>query len=188
VVWGALCFVGDFFWVGFYSFRWVQECIITRKAYVHAIDIPCLIASKSPSRPNASPPIAHPRRRTRGPSRRSTSTRLPLHDMTKPPILRAHTGSKQSSDKAWGNDVILATAKRRPDPREEVVQVRSEQARKLCGRRVRAVDDEGHEEQGKGQEFGVEVDDEEVDLARGVVLGEGVGVGEGEGGEEGVAV
>lgn len=108
--------------------------------------------------------------------------------MSKAPILRAHTRVKKPLDKARGNDVILAAAKRRPNPREEVVQVRGEQARKLRGRRVRAVDDEGHEEQGKRQKFGVEVDDEEVDLAGGVVLGEGVGVGECEGREEGVAV
>jgi stress response protein YsnF len=60
--------------------------------------------------------------------------------------------------------------------------------RELAGCGVGAVDDEGHEEQREGQVFGVEVQDEEVDLTGWVVLCESVCVCERECGEEGVAV
>ena len=46
----------------------------------------------------------------------------------------------------------------------------------------RAVDDEGHEKQGVRQVFGVEVEDEKVDLASGIVLGESIRVCESKGG------
>jgi hypothetical protein len=85
-------------------------------------------------------------------------------------------------------DVVLATAKRRPNPCQEVVQMRGNKTRTLreCG--VGTVNDEGHEEQRERKVFRVEGDDEEGDLARGVVLREGVCVGEREGGKEGVRV
>jgi stress response protein YsnF len=66
--------------------------------------------------------------------------------------------------------------------------MRGDQAGDLRHGGLGTVDDEGHEEQREGQVLCVEVEDEEVDLARGVVLGEGVGVGKRKGGEESVAV
>lgn len=61
-----------------------------------------------------------------------------------------------------------------------------EKTGKLSGSCLRAVDDEGHEEQGEGQEFGVKGYNEEGYGACRVVLGECIRVGEGEGWEEGV--
>lgn len=63
-----------------------------------------------------------------------------------------------------------------------------DETRELAGRGVGAVDDEGHEEECEGQIFGVEVQDEEVDLTGGVVLCESICVCECECGEESVAV
>jgi hypothetical protein len=88
----------------------------------------------------------------------------------------------------WGVDVVLPAAKRGPDPRQEVVQVRGDETSELGKRRLMAIDDKGHEEQGKGQVLRVKIDDEERHGARRVVLGEGIRVGEGEGGEESVRV
>lgn len=51
-----------------------------------------------------------------------------------------------------------------------------------------AVDDECHEQQSKRQVLRIEINDEEGDLASGVVLGEGVRVGEREGRKEGICV
>lgn len=64
----------------------------------------------------------------------------------------------------------------------------SDKAGKLGKGGIRTINDEGHKQQGERQVFGVEVDDEEGDLTRGVVLGEGVCVGKGEGREERVGV
>lgn len=58
----------------------------------------------------------------------------------------------------------------------------------LGGCLVGTVDDEGHEEQGEWEVFGVEVEDEEADLTRRAILSEGVRVRHGERGEESVAV
>ena len=85
-------------------------------------------------------------------------------------------------------DVVLASAERRPNARQEVEQVRGDEACGLAERSLRAVDDEGHECERVGQVFRVEGHDEKGHLPSGVFLGVGVGVREGQGGEEGVAV
>jgi hypothetical protein len=109
--------------------------------------------------------------------------------MSKSAILRRPgTRHERTFDKPRRRDVILSAAKRGPNARQEVVQMRGDQAGDLRHSGLRAVHDEGHEEQRKGQELCVEVENEKVDLARGVVLGEGVCVCEREGGEKGVAV
>lgn len=62
------------------------------------------------------------------------------------------------------------------------------QSSDLRHRRIGTVDDEGHEEQGEGEVFRVEVEDEEADLTRRAILCEGIRVRHCECGEEGVAV
>jgi hypothetical protein len=62
------------------------------------------------------------------------------------------------------------------------------QSRKLGSCRIRAIDNEGHEEEGKGQIFRIKVDDEEADLTRWAVLCECVCVRERECGKEGIAI
>jgi hypothetical protein len=64
--------------------------------------------------------------------------------------------------------------------------MRSEKTGRLRERRRRRIHDEGHENHGAGQELGLEGDDEEGDLASGIVLGVSVRKSEGEGSEESV--
>lgn len=66
--------------------------------------------------------------------------------------------------------------------------MRGDETSKLAECSVLTVDDEGHEQEGEGQELRVEVHNKEAYLTRRVVLGERVRVCEGEGGEERIAV
>jgi hypothetical protein len=105
------------------------------------------------------------------------------------PVLRnANLRAEPALHHLRREDVVAAAAERGPDAREEVVQMRGDEACELRLGMVGAVDDKRHEEHGPGQELCVEVYDEEVDLARGVVLSVRVGVGERQGREERVAV
>jgi len=85
-------------------------------------------------------------------------------------------------------NVVFATAKCRPDPCQEVVQVCGEETHELSESGIRTVHDEGHEEHSEGQVFAFEGNDEEGYGSGGVILGERVGVGEGQRREEGVLV
>lgn len=66
--------------------------------------------------------------------------------------------------------------------------MRGEETGGLCERGGGRIHDEGHSDHGDWQELGLEGDDEERDLASGIVLGVGVGESEGEGSEERIGV
>lgn len=112
-----------------------------------------------------------------------------LHSVSVTPVLRrSRRRTEPPLHDLRCEDVVLASTECRPDACEEVVQVCGDQTEDLGQRGVLTVDDEGHEQQSEWQELGVKIYDEEVDLTRGVVLGERVRVCEREGGEERVTV
>jgi hypothetical protein len=149
--------------------------------HTDAIEI-LLLSSQTPSRSHASP------LRASGPScacsirSRSTAT---LHSSTKASVL-CGTGCRcePTLNEQWRGDVVLASAKCRPNACQEVIEMRSNEASELSIGSARTVDDKGHAQEGEWQEFGIKCDNEERHLTARVVLGEGIRVCERQRGQE----
>lgn len=88
--------------------------------------------------------------------------------------------TKPLAHELWSLEPVPATAICRPYSCEKVEEVRSYEAATLVLACVGAGHHEGHGEHREGQVAGAEVDDEEGDLAIGVVLAVGICEGKGE--------
>lgn len=122
-------------------------------------------------------------------SRRTRRPSTSFNYMTISPVLdTARCCAEPTLDHLRSADVVGSTAKRRPDPCEEVVEMRGNDASQLRSSSFRTVGDKSEEEHGEGQILCVKVDDEELDRARRVVLAKGVCVGEGQRGKKRICV